>query len=28
LDVCAVQSNTKCTRYFSPEQDGLLHVTA
>jgi DNA N-6-adenine-methyltransferase (Dam) len=28
LDVCAVQSNTKCTCYFSPEQDGLLHVTA
>jgi len=24
LDVCATAANTKCARYFSPEQDGLL----
>lgn len=23
LDVCAVESNKKCEKYFSPEQDGL-----
>ena len=23
LDVCANESNSKCTRYFSPETDGL-----
>ncbi len=23
LDVCATPENTKCTRYFTPEQDGL-----
>jgi phage N-6-adenine-methyltransferase len=23
LDVCALPHNTKCARYFSPEQDGL-----
>jgi phage N-6-adenine-methyltransferase len=23
LDVCAIASNAKCDRYFSPEQDGL-----
>lgn len=23
IDVCATASNTKCERYFSPEQDGL-----
>ena len=23
VDVCALPENTKCTRYFSPEQDGL-----
>ena len=24
LDVCAIQINTKCDRFYSPEQDGLL----
>jgi phage N-6-adenine-methyltransferase len=24
LDVCAIQINTKCTRFYSSEQDGLL----
>lgn len=24
LDVCAVPDNAKCSKYFSPEQDGLL----
>jgi len=23
LDVCAVESNAKCDKYFTPEQDGL-----
>lgn len=24
LDVCATESNTKCGKYYSPEQDGLI----
>ena len=24
LDVCAVEGNAKCEKYFSPEQDGLI----
>ena len=26
LDVCALPSNAKCERYFTPEQDGLAQV--
>jgi phage N-6-adenine-methyltransferase len=25
LDVCAIPENAKCSRYFTPEQDGLKH---
>lgn len=25
LDVCATAENAKCSRYFTKEQDGLLH---
>jgi phage N-6-adenine-methyltransferase len=25
-DVCAIPENAKCTRYFSPEQDGLKQL--
>jgi phage N-6-adenine-methyltransferase len=24
IDVCATSANTKCRRYFTPEQDGLI----